>query len=122
MSVQLEEQVMSLKDDDITLCEVCYTNEIQPKSQSCDANTVEFNCGHRFCKDCVKAEFNIKLSGSKLELKCMAAGCGKEIDNFDLQRIDSNLLAVKKRATTKKLNRINPNIRYCQNNACLCEI
>ena len=40
-------------------CEICYTNEIVKSPEPLvagDTSTIEFNCGHRFCAECVIAD------------------------------------------------------------------
>ena len=58
--LMIKEASMDQKDaeenqEEETLCEICYTNPVVPMGKLIEdgnLDTVEFECGHRFCSDC----------------------------------------------------------------------
>lgn len=59
------------EDNEICECNICY-------EENKNINFVKFDCGHKFCKDCVKNS----LQNEKRENYCCAF-CRKEIKNFN---------------------------------------
>ena len=67
---------MNLKKDDTKVIEICGCNICYEEYEN--RNFVNFDCGHKFCKDCVKNS----LQNEKKEKYCCAF-CRKEIKNFN---------------------------------------
>lgn len=58
-------------------CEVCATQKPVEAFLRFDA------CGHTFCADCVKKNFNYNISESKVDLQCL--GCAKQASQEEIQ-------------------------------------
>ena len=71
--------------EDETYCEICYTNTVTPPSISIeegDLDTVEFECGHRFCSDCTVEQFKQHIEQAKVDkLACFNYECQKPVSD-----------------------------------------
>jgi hypothetical protein len=59
-------------------CEVCWTNILTNDP----LETFKFECKHRFCNECVRSDFELKIKEAQVDkLVCMIEGCGKLASN-----------------------------------------
>ena len=107
---------LEAKPTEMSLCPVCYTNEIQPSYKSVDKDCVELDCKHRFCRECVKLHLKNKISDRALDMNCMQSGCSQLYTELNLQAIfvdEPENLKKRRKFTNKRLDEMNPLLRWC---------
>ena len=53
-----------------------------------DKTTVEFECQHRFCAECVIQQFQEKINNAEVDdIKCLEYGCDAPVSDNKLQEI-----------------------------------
>ena len=80
---------MGEQEDNTTYCPICYYNEIVPESRACtaedSAGTIEFDCKHRFCKDCTIEMLKQQIERADVDkIKCFDSECLKPIEKTRL--------------------------------------
>lgn len=74
-NMDLNLQEIELDINTVNQCEVCYEN-------MCRIDTFSFECGHKFCFECVKDYFTLCISEKSLDkLKCLNKNCQNIISN-----------------------------------------
>lgn len=103
---QLNLQEIEMNVNIVNQCEVCYENMYK-------LDTFSFECGHKFCFDCVKEYFTFCITEKHLDkLKCLHKNCPKVISNpkllsfLDEKTLQKYLKFLKNDEITKDNNKI----------------
>ena len=72
-------------------CSICYTNVIAAEGKpikSDDKITIEFECKHRFCSECVIETLKNHINNAEIsKLNCFEYNCGQAISDEKLKEI-----------------------------------
>ena len=78
-------------EEEENFCSICYTNVIEAEGKpikSGDNMTIEFECKHRFCIECVIETLKSKINNAELDkLNCFDFNCQKPISDTKLEEI-----------------------------------
>ena len=100
-----------LVSDNLEWCCVCYM--MKPSSQFLKFS----NCGHAFCKDCVKSAFEMGVMESRTDLQCL--NCSVETLPIEVQSVTSKELYEKYlEFSLRRFLAREPNVRSCPSPDC----
>ena len=117
----------SAVDEEVPLCEICYTNEIVAVGRLIPADelgTVEFECEHHFCSECSLEQLKQHIERAAIDkLVCFHFECKKAISDEKIREIllkRNRADLVEKFAKFKGQKQLDsdPLVRWCPNPSC----
>ena len=118
---------MSDSEGEENYCSICYTNVIEADGKpvkSDDKITIEFECKHRFCSECVIETLKNNINNAEInKLNCFDYSCGQLISDEKLKEIltEHNLVDLyekKKRFEEQKNLDKDKLVRWCPKSGC----